>query len=258
MILAIDIGNTHTVFGVYNKSKLLGDCRVTSFVTRTEDEFGILVKNFCIEMKIPVRKIKHIGISSVVPNLTGVIYRMSIKYFNIEPLIVSSELNLGVKILYDDPTTVGADRICNAIAGFTKYKSALIIVDFGTATTYDVVSEKGDYLGGVIAPGIETSAAELHRRAAKLPRIDLHFPKNVIGKTTDSSMKSGVLYGALDAMEKMIERIKKELPTKPTVVATGGFSELIFSRSKVVDYHEPTLVLEGVRIITEKSLLMKK
>ncbi len=258
MILAVDIGNTHTVFGIYDKKKLLGDWRVTSFVTRTEDEFGALVKHFCEEAKISVKKIAAIGISSVVPNLTDVMQRMSRKYFSIEPIVVSSSLPLGIKVMYDDPSSVGADRLCNAVAGYAKYKGPLVIVDFGTATTFDVVSKGGEYLGGVIAPGIETSAGELHRRAAKLPKIDIHFPKNVVGKNTVASMQSGILYGALDSMETMIRRISKEIDDYPTVVATGGFSELMMKHSKIINKHEPTLVLDGIRIIVEKLSGKKK
>jgi len=258
MILAVDIGNTHTVFGIYDKKKLLGDWRVTSFVTRTEDEFGALVRNFCQDTGIAVKKISAFGISSVVPNLTDVMQRMSKKYFSIEPVVVSTSIPLGITVLVDDPSSVGADRLCNAVAGYAKYKGPLVIVDFGTATTFDVISKKGEYLGGVIAPGIETSAAELHRRAAKLPKIDIHFPKTIIGKNTVSSMQSGILYGALDSMETMIRRISKEIDDYPTVVATGGFSGLMMNHTKIINKHEPTLVLEGIRIIVEKMTTKKK
>jgi len=258
MILAVDIGNTHTVFGIYDKKKLLGDWRVTSFVSRTEDEFGSLVKTFCADVGIPAKKISEFGISSVVPNLTDVMQRMSKKYFKIEPVVVSSALPLGITILVEDPPSVGADRLCNAVAGYAKYKGPLVIIDFGTATTFDVVSKKGEYLGGVIAPGIETSAAELHRRAARLPKIDIHFPKTIVGKNTVSSMQSGILYGALDSMETMVRRISKEIDDYPTIIATGGFSELMMKHSKVINKHEPTLVLEGIRIIVEKLTGKKK
>ncbi len=258
MILTVDIGNTHTVFGIYDKKKLLGDWRVTSFVTRTEDEFGALVRNFCLDAGIAVKKISAVGISSVVPNLTDVMLRMSKKYFAIEPVVVSTALPLGIAVLVDDPSSVGADRLCNAVAGFAKYKGPLVIVDFGTATTYDVISKKGEYLGGVIAPGIETSAAELHRRAARLPKIDIHFPKTIIGKNTVSSMQSGILFGALDSMETMVRRISKEIDDYPTVIATGGFSGLMMNHTKIINKHEPTLVLEGIRIIVEKMATKKK
>jgi type III pantothenate kinase len=258
MILAVDIGNTHTVFGIYDKKKLLGDWRVTSYVTRTEDEFGALIRTFCDDAGIPAKKISAFGISSVVPNLTDVMHRMAKKYFKIEPIVVSASLPLGITVLYDDPYSVGADRLCNAVAGYAKYKGPLVIVDFGTATTFDVISKGGEYLGGVIAPGIETSAGELHRRAAKLPKIDIHFPKTVVGKNTVNSMQSGILYGALDSMETMIRRISKEIDDYPTVIATGGFSELMMQHSKMINKHEPTLVLDGVRIIVEKMTGKKK
>ncbi len=252
MILAIDIGNTHTVIGIYNGKKLLGDWRVTSFITRTEDEFGALVKQFCEDAKVPLKKIQSIGISSVVPNLTDVCEKMARKYFMIEPIVVSAQIDIGIKVLYDDPNSVGADRLCNAVAGFTKYRGPLIIVDFGTATTFDVVSKHGEYLGGAITVGVETSAGELHRRAAKLPKIDLKFPDKVVGTNTVASMQSGILYGALDSMETMIRRISKELDDYPTVIATGGFSEMMKKQSKVINKHEPTLVLDGIKLIVER------
>ncbi len=252
MILTIDIGNTHTVFGIYNGSKLLGDWRVTSFVTRTEDEAGMLIKQFCDDARVPLKKITSIGISSVVPNLTDVLVRMCQKYFKKEPIVISADIDLGIKVMYDDPSAVGADRLCNAVAGFAKYKGPVVIVDFGTATTFDVVSKHGEYLGGVIMAGVETTATELHRRAARLPKVDLKFPEKVIGTNTVSSMQAGILYGALDSMETMIRRISKELDDYPTVIATGGFSEMMKQQSKIVNKHEPTLVLDGIRLIVER------
>jgi type III pantothenate kinase len=256
MLLAIDIGNTHTVFGVYRNAKLIADWRATSMLQRTEDEVGTQVKLFLNEANIPLKKIDGVGVSSVVPNLTDVFALMARKYFAVEPLIISSSLDLGFKIFYDDPYSVGADRICNAVAGFAAFGGPLIIIDFGTATTYDVVSAKGDYLGGVIAPGVETSAVDLHRRAAKLPKIELHFPNTIIGRDTVSAMQAGILFGAVDAMEGMVERIQKELQKiwkkKATVIATGGFSQLMASRSKTISKSVPSLVLDGVRLIYER------
>lgn len=256
MLLAIDIGNTHTVFGVYRSSKLIVDWRVTSMLQRTEDEVGTQVGLFLKEAKIPLKQIQGVGISSVVPNLTDIFALMAKKYFNVDPLIISSSLDLGIKIQYDDPNSVGADRICNAVAGFAFFGGPLIIIDFGTATTYDVVSGTGDYLGGVIAPGIETSAVDLHRRAAKLPKIELHFPKSIIGKDTVSSMQSGILYGAVDALEGLVERIQAEIKNregkKALVVATGGFSGLMASQSELINECVPSLVLDGVRLIHER------
>lgn len=258
MILTIDVGNTHTVIGLFEKKKLVGSWRVTSFVSRTEDEFGLMIKNFCHEAGVPLKKINSIGISSVVPSLTSTMDRMSKKYFNIVPIIISHSLSLGIKILYDDPQSVGADRICNAVAAYSNYGEAVIVVDFGTATTFDVINKNGEYLGGIISLGIETMASELHRRAALLPKVNLVFPETVIGKTTTHAMQSGILYGVLDSMETMIRRISRELDDYPIVIATGGFSELMSKHSKVINKHEPNLVLEGIRIITEKNQPRKK
>ncbi|HXG37952.1 MAG TPA: type III pantothenate kinase [Bacteroidota bacterium] len=256
MFLAIDIGNTHTVFGVFRGKKLLASWRVTSNHQRTEDEVGSQLLLFLKDGKISRSKINGIGISSVVPNLTDIFAAMAKKYFTVEPVIISSELKLGITIHYDEPSSVGADRLCNAVAGYAKYGGPLIIVDFGTATTFDVVASNGDYLGGVIAPGVETSAADLHRRAAKLPKVELHFPKKIIGTDTVGSMQAGILYGALDALEGMIHRLQNEIERREgkraKVVATGGFSELMSKHSKLIEAWEPSLVLDGVRIIYER------
>jgi len=256
MLLAIDIGNTHTVFGVYKKATLVADWRVTSMLQRTEDETGTQIRLFLTEAGIPLKRIHGVAISSVVPNLTDIFSMMARKYFRVEPLLISSALDLGRAIRYDDPSSVGADRLCNAVAGYTMFGGPLIIIDFGTATTYDVVGGNGDYLGGVIAPGIETSAVDLHRRAAKLPKVELHFPRSTIGKNTVSSMQAGILFGAIDAMEGMVQRIQNELKSqrkkKAKVIATGGFSQFMAEHSPVIEQCLPSLVLDGVRLIFER------
>ncbi|MBM4161263.1 MAG: type III pantothenate kinase [Ignavibacteria bacterium] len=257
MLLAIDIGNTHTVFGVYEKDRLITDWRVTSMLQRTEDEVGTQVQLFLKEAGIPPRKIDGVGISSVVPNLTDIFSAMAEKYFHVQPLLVSPALDLGFSIHYDDPNSVGADRLCNAVAGHARFGGPLIIIDFGTATTYDVVAANGDYLGGVISPGIETSAVDLHRRAAKLPKVELRFPKAVIGRDTVSSMQAGILLGAVDAMEGMVGRIQAEIVKqegkKARVVATGGFARLMARHSTVISECVPSLVLDGVRLVYERT-----
>ncbi len=256
MILAIDIGNTHTVLGVFERSNLLFDWRVTSSLQHTEDEVGTYVQLFLKNAGIEPHAIRGIGISSVVPDLTDVFAAMAQKYFESDPVIVSPALNLGIRIHYDDPKAVGADRLCNAIAGFSKYGGPLIVIDFGTATTYDVVAKNGDYLGGVIAPGIETSAADLHRRAAKLPKVELHVPSGTIGTDTTSSMQAGILFGAIDAMEGMVGRLQQEIKKRErkqaTLIATGGFSKFIREHSRLPLNWEPSLVLEGVRLVFER------
>jgi type III pantothenate kinase len=193
-----------------------------------------------------------VGISSVVPDLTDIFITIAQKYLKVEPICVSAALDLGIKVLYRDPSTIGADRLCNAIAGFKKYGGPSIIIDFGTATTYDVVSKDGDYVGGIIALGLEAGAAELHRRAAKLPKIELHFPKHVIGRETVSSMQSGIMFGGVDTVEGIVRRIKKELGSEAKVIATGGLSTVMAKHTKVIEACEPSLVLEGIRLIYER------
>jgi type III pantothenate kinase len=194
MLLAVDVGNTHTVIGVFDRDRLLADWRMASLAQRTADEHWLSIKSFCKESGIAPEQIHGVGISSVVPDLTDIFEAMAKKYLNVQAVTVSSSLDLGIRILYNDPTQVGADRLCNAVAGFRKYGGPLIVIDFGTATTYDVIAANGDYLGGVITLGLESIASELHRRAAKLPKIELHFPTVVIGKDTVSSMQAGVMF----------------------------------------------------------------
>jgi type III pantothenate kinase len=259
MFIAIDIGNTHTVIGIYKKDTLIGNRRLTRTLQRTKDEIFAQVHSLLIEAGTNKKKINGIGISSVVPYLTNVYAAMTKKYFRQEPMIVSTELNLGIKILYDNPKSLGSDRICNAIAGYSKYGGPLIIIDFGTATTYDVIASNGGFLGGVIAPGIETSAISLHRRTAKLPRLvgtKLHPPKTVIGTNTISSMQAGIILSALDAMTGMVNRIQKELyehqSKKAVVIATGGFSAFVAEQTRIIQHVEPTLVLDGIRLIYDR------
>jgi type III pantothenate kinase len=249
MLLAIDVGNTHTVVGVFDGDRLVADWRMASLTVRTRDESWLTIKNFCADAGIPMSALTAVGISSVVPNLTDVFEEMAQKYTGIVPVTVSADLDLGIAIRYKDPTAVGADRLCNAVAGYHRYGGPLIIIDLGTATTFDVIAENGDYLGGVIALGIESAAAELHRRAARLPRIEVHFPPTVIGRDTAASMQAGVLYGAVDAMEGMIGRIRAELGAPARVIATGGLSAVIAAHSRLIEACEPSLVLEGIRLI---------
>lgn len=256
MLLAIDIGNTHTVAGVFERDVLRADWRVSSDHHRTMDEAGSQLRQFLTDGGFAVNAITDIGISSVVPNLTDIYDQMAKKYFGLAPVIIDSRLDLGFAIRYKDPSAVGADRLCNAVAGFARHGGPLIIVDFGTATTYDVVGSNGDYLGGVIAPGIETSAADLHRRAAKLPKVELHLPSTIIGTDTVASMQAGILYGAIDALEGMIgrlqEAIRKSEGRTAAVIATGGFSSFIQKQTTVIKAVEPALVLEGVRMIVAR------
>jgi type III pantothenate kinase len=252
MLLAVDVGNTHTVIGVYEGSRLVADWRMTSSSHRTVDEIWLTIKSFCLDAGIDTSRVTGVGISSVVPDLTDVFEALAQKYFRVTPVTVSAALNLGIQVRYKDPAAVGADRLCNAVAGYARYGGPLVVIDFGTATTFDVIDAEGNYLGGVITLGLESTAAELHRRAAKLPKIELHLPRTVIGTDTSASMQSGVLYGAVDAVEGMIRRITAELGAKPHVVATGGLSAIIAGQTSSIEATEPSLVLDGVRMIYER------
>jgi type III pantothenate kinase len=254
MLLAIDIGNTHTVLGVFAGDRLIADWRISSSANRTADETWLTIKSLCDQANIRTESIHQVGISSVVPDLTGVYETIASKYLHCNPLNVTSELGLGVSIRYKDPSAVGADRLCNAVAGFHKYGGPLIIIDFGTATTFDVVSERGDYLGGVICLGLESSASELHRRAARLPKIDLVFPSTVIGQDTVSSMQAGVMIGTVETVEGIVRRIRKELGTPARVIATGGLSAVVAQHTAMIEACEPALVLEGIRLIISRVL----
>lgn len=253
MLLAVDVGNTHTVVGIFRDDRLIADWRMSSAGHRTSDECWLTIKSFCHTVDIPLREISGMGISSVVPDLTEIFAAMGRKYLRCKPTVVSSDLDLGIKIHYKDPSAVGADRLCNAIAGHKKYGGPLIVIDFGTATTYDVIAANGDYLGGVIAPGLETSAAELHRRAAKLPKVELDFPPRVIGNDTSASMQAGIMFGGVDAVEGLVRRIRAELGTQARVIATGGLATVVARHTKVIEACEPALVLEGVRLIYHRS-----
>jgi type III pantothenate kinase len=257
MFIAIDIGNTHTVIGIYKNETLSIDFRISNSDRQTKKKIGKYVQSLLTKAGISKKGIDGIGISSVVPDLTDVYSSLSRDYFNQKPLLVSARLDLGMTIHYKNSRTLGADRICNAVAGYRKYGGPLIIIDFGTATTYDVVSSRGEYLGGVIAPGIETSAADLHRRTAQLPSVDLHLPRKIIGTDTRSSMQSGILWSAIDAMAGMVNRIQMELrqseSKKATVLATGGFSKFVAKNSGVIQHVETSLVLDGIRIIYQRE-----
>ncbi|MCG8606489.1 type III pantothenate kinase [bacterium] len=249
MLLVVDIGNTHITLGVFDKEKLTVDWRLTSAVSRTADECLIMIKMLCQLENLEVDAITGCAISSVVPDQTPVFTAMVRDELQIPCVMVNADLQTGIKILYDDPYSVGADRICNAVAGFHKYGGPLVIIDFGTATTFDIVSKKGEYLGGVIAPGIESSSFVLHQHAARLPKIELSFPKSVIGKTTEASMQAGIMYGTVELVNGIIRRINQELEQRAKLIATGGIAIAVFEKLQDVPQFEPHLILEGLRLI---------
>ncbi|MBN1999026.1 type III pantothenate kinase [candidate division KSB1 bacterium] len=253
MLLAIDIGNTHIAVGMFQKEKLQAHWRISSTYKRTEDETWILFKAICADYGFELSDIKGVAISSVVPDMTFIFELMVRKYLRLEPVIVHHELDLGLKICYDIPGNVGADRLCNAVAGFAKYNGPLVILDFGTATTFDVISENGEYLGGIIAPGVEMSALIMSQKAAKLPRVELSFPATVIGGSTETSIQSGLLYGTVAMIDGLIEKIHNELGKKSETVATGGLARVLLDKLKTVQYHEPFLTLDGLRLVYNRN-----
>jgi type III pantothenate kinase len=251
LILAVDVGNTHIMLGVYKEQEIVVYWRLATRRDRTEDELGMLVKNLLNDSHLQPEDIRSIAISSVVPQLMYSLQHMGQKYFKVDPLIVGPGIKTGLNIVTENPREVGADRIVNAVAALELYGGPLVIVDFGTATTFCAISKTGDYLGGVIAPGIGISMEALFDRAAKLPRVEVIRPKQVIGKDTISSMQSGIVFGFVGQVDGIVRRMKAEFDTEPLVVATGGFANLIASESETIDQVNSLLTLEGLRIITE-------
>ena len=249
MLLVIDVGNTDTVLGVYDGDKLVHDWRIRTKTDRTVDEYGLLDYNIYKSSKISSRAIKDIIISCVVPPMLNILEPLCRKYFHVKPLIVGPGIKTGMPIFYDNPKEVGADRIVNAVAAFTKYGRELIVVDFGTATTFDFISGDGEYMGGCIAPGIMISTEALFERTAKLPRIELVKPKNIIAKDTVSSMQAGIMYGYAGLVDGIVGRMKKEAGGNPLVVATGGLADVIALETTSIDAVENMLTLEGLLVI---------
>ncbi len=246
MILAIDIGNTQIEVGVFRQHQLYKSWRLSSSAERTEDEYMSYLDYFFKFSNVKITDIEGVGLASVVPNKTFIFEKMCDKYLRIKPLIISHELKLGIKICYSDPSMVGADRICNAVASYQRYHQAVVVVDLGTATTFDVVNGQGEYLGGIISPGIETTAWALYQRAAKLPKISLDFPERVIGRSTEQSMQSGIMLGTVKIVDGLVEEIIRELGEKPRVIATGGLGRMIQPRTRYIEAYFPHLVLEGL------------
>jgi type III pantothenate kinase len=249
MLLAIDIGNTEITVGVFEGEQKKTTFQMTTSIHRTADENAVLLLSILKSRGLDVSDIKDVALCSVVPPLTSIFDDMVKRYFGISPLIVAAGVKTGIRICMDNPKEVGADRIVDAVAANHLYGGPVIIVDMGTATTFEIVSKNGDYLGGAIAPGILSSAEALFQRAAMLPRIDLTAPNKVIGTNTIDAMKSGVVYGYVGLVESMVLRMQKELGAKVKVVATGGFSGLIARETKVIDEVNPDLTLIGLRLI---------
>src|SRR5438445_13237385 len=274
MLLVIDVGNTNTVLGAFERvahragedvtmetaryERLVANWRVGSHLNRTVDEYGVIFRNLFSMDNLEVSAVHGIVISSVVPPLDSVLRQVCERYFNTKPLFIEPGVKTGMPVLYDNPAEVGADRIVNGVAAFEKYGGPCVIVDFGTATTFDCISSKGEYMGGVICPGIGISADALFQRTARLPRVEIRKPERVIGSNTVGSLQSGLYYGYLGLVDGILELLLRELGSETKVLATGGLGQMIGTGSKYIKHVDDSLTLEGLRIIWERNAAARR
>jgi len=255
MLLAIDVGNSHIVFGAYRGAELVVDFRLSTDAHRTDDEYAVLLQLLLRDAELEPDQIKAAVLASVVPPLTEPLRSMIRERLGVEPLVIEPGVKTGMPVLYDNPREVGADRIVNGVAAYERFREepggpfGVIVVDFGTATTFDVISHRGEYLGGAIAPGVVIATEALFDNAAKLPRVDLILPASSIGKTTVNSMQAGILFGYAGLVDGMVARMRAELDFEPRVVATGGLARLLASCADAIEVVDEFLTLEGLRLI---------
>lgn len=253
MLLAINVNNTLIKAAVYPEPSRDGDpllhWRVSTDWEKTDDEYGILFRDLFDHHDLAMHDVRHVAIACVVPPLVDTMERLSERYFGVTPLMVGPGVRTGMRILYENPREVGADRICSAVAAYSKYGGPAIVADFGTATTFSAVSAEGDFLGGAIAPGIGISVDALAEHTAQLPRIELAKPRAVIGRTTVTAMQSGIFYGFVGQVEEIVRRMKQEMGGRAVVIATGGWAGLLAQELSCIDHHDPLLTLDGLRIL---------
>ena len=254
MLLVIDVGNTNTSLGVYEGERLVTHWRLTTARARTVDEYGVLSRNLFALAGLDFKEINAVAVASVVPQLNFTVKRMAEEYFHLSPLFIDHTTETGMEILYQPPSDVGADRIVDAVAARHKYGAPCIVVDFGTATTFNAISAEGKYLGGVITPGIQISSDALFERAARLPRVEIKRPQVVIGASTMGAIQSGLYYGYIGLVDGILRRMREELGGTPRVVSTGGLAPLIATGSELIETVDDTLTLEGLRLIYEKTI----
>jgi len=259
MLLALDIGNTNTVLGLFKDGGLVHDWRIRTEVNMTIDEYAITLRSLFAVHGIPLDSVKNVIISCVVPPVLNAAERFCQTYFHVDALVVGPGIRTGMPILYDNPKEVGADRIVNAVAAYEQHKGAVIVVDFGTATTFDYISERGEYMGGVISPGIMISCEALFQKASKLPRVEIFArPPSILAKNTISSMNAGIVYGYAGLVEGIITRMKKEVNREMFVIATGGLAALIASECPLIDAVDDYLTLNGLRIIFDRNKSLRQ
>ena len=253
MLLAVDVGNTNTVLGLYNGDHLVHDFRIETSKGSTSDEYHVLLSSLLQLAEVKRSDIKASILASVVPSLNETLVDAVDRAFDHEIMLVGPGIKTGMPILYENPREVGADRIVNAVAAYDRFKGAVIVVDFGTATTFDCISEKGEYMGGAIAPGMHISASALFSRAAKLPRTEIAQPPRAVGRNTVHSMQSGIVFGYVGLVDGLVQRLSAEMGSDVSVIATGGLARLIENESKTIDEIDDNLTLEGLRLLYERN-----